>query len=118
MNIYVEHYATLINSALPFLLIVGCFTYLSLRLHLVTQVTPRIDKINGYSTTRKFKINFHQSKLYRQCFLNADHKYKAFFKVGTWDLSLFHAEKYLARSILILIPITVSFLTYTHTLVA
>jgi hypothetical protein len=117
MNTYVEPYAGLINLSLPLLLLMGCLIYLSLRLHLVNQVTPRIDKINGYSTTTKFKINFHQNKLYRRCFLNADQKYKAFFKVGTWDLSLFLAERYLARSILILTPITVSFLIYTHTLV-
>lgn len=114
---YLEPYAVDINTFLPVTLIMLIFSYLSLRLHLITRVTPRVDQCNGFKTTRRFKINHHQSAVYRRCFTASDLKLKNIFKAQPRDRFLFQCEKFMGPAMIIVTSMSCLFLRYTHTLV-
>jgi hypothetical protein len=116
MNYFLEPYADLINLLLPLILFFGCFAYISLHIHLVTRVTPRVDKINGYQTTQRFRINLHQSGVYQRCFSASEKQLNTLFKADKPDLWFFRFDKYFARVMLVVIPVGCSFLVYTHSL--
>lgn len=117
MNYFLEPYAEFINLALPFSLFIACLGYIALHIHLITRVTPRVDKLNGFNTSHYFKINHHQSNLYQRCFSGANVGMKKMFKVEKLDRLFFRCDKILARTMIIVLPLGFSLLGYTHTLV-
>jgi hypothetical protein len=91
-----------------------CLIYLGLHLCLIRVVTPRVDRLNGFQSTKRFAINRRQTGLYQSCFTEPTKRLKGYFKASRADRLMYRMDKWLGKISLGMILLGVTFLFLVH----